>query len=98
MSSGDFILASPPTSQRERALWLQNVAGFILFEDVRGYAIEGIDPGLDESGRSAALKAIDDALYGLMMVIDGVNRRSSQFRISGSSSNQSAPHEEGNAS
>jgi hypothetical protein len=71
MSSSDFVLGPAPTGRR-RELWLQHAAGFILFEDVRGYAIENLDPTLDEAARAAALKAIDDTVYGLMMVIDGV--------------------------
>ena len=72
MSTGDLILGPIPASDRRRELWLQHAAGFILFRDVRGYAVEKLDPGLDEAARSAALKAIDDAVYGLMMVLDGV--------------------------
>jgi len=72
MSSSDFILGPLPTSQRRRELWLQHAAGFILLEDVRGYAIARLDPALDAAARAAALKAIDDSLYGLMLVIDGV--------------------------
>jgi len=45
----------------------------ILFEDVRAYALEQIDPKLPPDVRAAAEKSIDDAVYGLMMVIDGVN-------------------------
>jgi len=62
----------PPSTQRRRELWLQHAAGFVLFRDVRGYAVDQIDPDLSAESRAAALKAIDDALYGLMMVIDGV--------------------------
>ena len=72
MSSSDSVLGPPPTSQRHRELWLQHAAGFIFFEDVRAYASERLDPTLDETARMAALKAIDDAVYGLMMVLDGV--------------------------
>ena len=43
-----------------------------MFEDVRKYALERIDRSLDDAAQQAARKAIDDALYGLMMVIDGV--------------------------
>jgi hypothetical protein len=73
MSTSDFRLAPTPTSERERELWLQHAAGFILFEDVRAYAIARIDPKLDEVARDAARRAVDDALYGLMQVIDGVS-------------------------
>ena len=73
MSTSGFVLGLPPSSQRRRELWLQHAAGFILFEDVRNYAIERLDRALDATARAAALKAIDDAVYGLMMVIDGVS-------------------------
>ena len=72
MSTSDFDLALPPTDPRERELWLQHAAGFILFEDARQYARDQLDPGLDDAARQAAHKAIDDTMYGLMMVIDGV--------------------------
>ncbi len=51
---------------------MQHCAGFILFRDVRDYAIRAMDAGLSEDARAAAVKAIDDALYGMMMVADGV--------------------------
>jgi hypothetical protein len=51
---------------------MRHAAGFILFEDVRGYAISKIDPALSGAERNAAVKAIDDTMYGLMMVLDGV--------------------------
>jgi hypothetical protein len=35
-------------------------------------AISRIDPALSEPEHNAALKAIDDTMYGLMMVLDGV--------------------------
>lgn len=73
MSSSDFTLTSTPPSGRQRELWLQHAAGLIVFEDVRGYAIENLDLGLDETTRAIAIKAIDDAVYGLMMVFDGVS-------------------------
>lgn len=72
MTSSDYDLASPPPEGRGRDLWLQHAAGFILFEDVRGYALSRVDEALDVVAREAAHKAIDDALYGLMMTIDGV--------------------------
>jgi hypothetical protein len=73
MSSSAFTLGPRPDSERRRELWLQHAAGFILFEDVRGWALQRLDPNLDATARTAALKAIDDTVYGLMMVIDGVS-------------------------
>ncbi len=72
MSNNEPQLARAPDIPRERELWLQHVAGYIIFEDVRRYAVDRLDPAYSSSERSAALKAIDDAVYGLMMVIDGV--------------------------
>jgi hypothetical protein len=73
MATHDFALANPPKASRARGLWLEHVAGFILFEDVRRYALERVDPALPDAARAAAERAIDDALCGLMMVIDGVS-------------------------
>jgi len=72
MASDDFELAPPPESQRARELWLQHAAGFILFEDVRRYAADQIDPNLPAEVRAQAQRSIDDALYGIMMIADGV--------------------------
>ena len=72
MATWEKELAEPPADARGRELWLQHGIGLIVFEDVRGYALERIDPSLGEEARQAAVKAIDDAVYGLMMVIDGV--------------------------
>lgn len=65
-------LQPPPTDQRARELWLQHAAGYILTRDIRDYAIGQIDPDAPQEARQAAAKAADDALYGLMMLIDGV--------------------------
>jgi len=73
MGSEQFTLGLMPSDERERALWLQHAVGFIFFEDVRGYAISNIDPRLDVSARDAAVRAVNDAVYGLMMVLDGVS-------------------------
>ncbi len=66
------VLAPPPPAGRTRELWLQHAAGAILFADVRDYAWSRLDPKLDANAREAATRAIDDALYGVMMVADGV--------------------------
>ena len=73
MTTSDLVLADPPVNGRARELWLQHGVGLIVFHDVRGYAIKLIDPSLSDEARQAAIKAIDDAVYGLMMVIDGVS-------------------------
>jgi len=73
MASWKLELNHPPQEKRAFELWLQHAAGRILFEDVRGYAMERIDPNLTAEARAAVQKGIDDALYGLMMVIDGVS-------------------------
>jgi hypothetical protein len=72
MATWQHNLADPPTEPRARDLWLQHAAGFIIFEDVRRYAIERINPALEGEARAAAEKGIDDAVAGLMQVIDGV--------------------------
>jgi hypothetical protein len=72
MSSSDFVLGPVPAEERDRELWLQHAAGFIFFEDMRGYAAGRLDPTLDENARAAALKAIDDTVYGLTTILDGV--------------------------
>ena len=73
MATYEHELVDPPAQPRLHDLWLQHAAGFIIFEDVRRYAMEQIDPALTKEARAAAQKGIDDALYGLMMVIDGVS-------------------------
>lgn len=72
MATWQYELSNPPTEPRARELWLQHAAGFILFEDVRRYAMERIDLALPDDARAAVQQGIDDALYGLMMVIEGV--------------------------
>lgn len=73
MATHQRQLTRPPSDERELELWIQHAAGLILFEDVRNYAIEQLKDDLSSDARAAALKAIDDALYGMMMVIDGVS-------------------------
>lgn len=72
MASFDFNLSEPPSDSRQRELWLQHAIGFILFQDVRDYALQQIDASLKDDEKPAAIKAINDAVYGLMMVLDGV--------------------------
>ena len=72
MPTYNYQLAGPPESKRARELWLQHAVGFIVFEDIRRYALDNIDPQLSPEVRQVVQKGIDDAVYGLMMVIDGV--------------------------
>lgn len=72
MATWQHELVEAPTEPRARELWLQHAAGFIILEDVRRYAMERIDPALSDDVRAAIQKGIDDAVYGLMMVIEGV--------------------------
>jgi hypothetical protein len=84
MATHHYALTDPPNDQRGRELWLQHGAGFILFQDIRQYAIDRIPASYDALQREAAMKGIDDAVYGLMMVIDGVTGGLSneKFRLS----------------
>ena len=72
MATWQHELVDPPAEPRARELWLQHATGFILFQDVRRYAMERVDPALPEGVRAAVQKGVDDAVYGLMMVIEGV--------------------------
>jgi hypothetical protein len=72
MGTSGLVLAQVPEQERARELWLQHAAGKIIFEDIRGYALRKLDPALPNVARLAAIKAIDDTVYGLMMVADGV--------------------------
>jgi len=72
MATRQYELVDPPTEARARQLWLQHAAGFIVFEHMRRYAMERIDPALKGDARAAVKKGIDDAVYGLMMIMDGV--------------------------
>jgi hypothetical protein len=71
MATWQHELVGPPEEPRARELWLQHAAGFIVFEDIRRYAMERIAPEIKGEARAAVQKGIDDAVYGLMMVMDG---------------------------
>ena len=68
----NFKLTNPPVDDRSRELWLQHAAGFIIFQDMRNYAIKEIPTDTDEKTREKIISGIDDAIYGLMMIMDGV--------------------------
>jgi hypothetical protein len=65
-------LTDPPQPGRDRELWFNHAAGYLLMRDIRDYAISKIDPSLSAGEEAAARTAIDHAMYGLMMVLDGV--------------------------
>ena len=72
MTGSTFRLADPPTDPRRRELWLQHVAGRLIFDSVRDYALGQLPSTISEHERAIASDAIDHAVYGLMMLIDGV--------------------------
>ncbi len=84
MATYNLKLEKFPADARARELWLQHAAGLIIFEDVRKYAINQIDIALEEDTRAEVIKGIDNATYGLMMILDGVSGRleNSDFRVS----------------
>ncbi|MEJ5103859.1 MULTISPECIES: hypothetical protein [Chryseobacterium] len=65
-------LANPPSDKRDRELWMQHGVGYIVFENIRKYAIGNIPSEIDETLREAHLKAIDNTIYGMMMQMDGI--------------------------
>lgn len=65
-------LANPPSNERDRELWMQHGAGYIIFENIRKYAIDRLPAEIDENLREAHLKTIDNTIYGMMMQMDGI--------------------------
>jgi hypothetical protein len=66
-------LGPRPEEPRAAELWLQHAAGFVIFKDAWEYAVAKIPAGLSSEARTAALQAVDDAVYGMMMIADGVS-------------------------
>jgi hypothetical protein len=79
-----YKLTNPPNEERARELWLQHAAGFILFQDMRKYAIDRIPSNTDDNTKELIIKGIDDAIYGLMMIMDGVTGclKNDQYAVS----------------
>jgi hypothetical protein len=84
MATYQYELCEIPKDQRQRELWIQHAAGFIIFEDIRNEAINKIDKDIPMATRDTIIKSIDDAIYGMMSVIDGVtgSLRNENFEIS----------------
>ena len=68
-----LLLTDPPKDDRSKELWLQHAAGFIIFRDIRNYAIDRISANTDKEVNEQIIKGIDDSIYGLMMMMDGVS-------------------------
>lgn len=79
-----YKLTNPPNEARTRELWLQHAAGFVLFQDMRKYAIDRIPGDTDDNTKESIIKGIDDAVYGLMMIMDGVTGclKNDQYSVS----------------
>jgi|RhiMetdeSRZDD1v2_1073273.scaffolds.fasta_scaffold1366123_1 hypothetical protein len=73
MATVHLKLEEHPAEPRSRELWLQHAAGLIVFEDARQYAIDQMDITLDNEVKAEIIKGIDNAIYGLMMIFDGVS-------------------------
>lgn len=65
-------LEDPPEQQRQRDLWVQHAAGFIIMSDVRDRTLTELDADLSPEARAAAEAAIDSTIYNFMMIADGV--------------------------
>lgn len=69
----DHHLSTPPKNIETRELWMENAAGFIIMEDIMKYAISRIPDGTDQETRVKIKAGIEDAIYGLCMMMDGVS-------------------------
>ncbi len=73
MATYEYELGKVPEDLRSKELWLQHTAGLIYFEDARQFAIDKIDDSTDVPTRDKIIEGINNALYGIMMIIDGVS-------------------------
>lgn len=65
-------LHNPPEEERAKELWLQNALGLLIFENTREYAIERIPNHLSDGQKEIVINGINDAVYGMLMMLDGV--------------------------
>jgi len=79
-----YTLTKPPKDERSKELWLQHAAGFIIFQDMRKYAIDKIPGEIIDDIKQNIITGIDDAIYGLMMMMDGVTGTltNEEYRVS----------------
>ena len=61
-----------PEDPQERSLWMQEMTGLMLMSRVRESVINDLPDDLSDVARAAACKAVDDTLYSLMMLVDGI--------------------------
>ena len=61
-----------PEEPRERSLWVQHRTGLLLMTEVRQRVIDDLPADLSDETRAVACKAVDDTLYCLMMLVEGV--------------------------
>jgi hypothetical protein len=47
-----YTLTNPPIAERARELWLQHAAGFIIFENIKKYAIDQISGDTDHKTKN----------------------------------------------
>ena len=73
MSTHEYKLSAPPEDSRSKELWLQHTAGKIYFEDAREYAINQISDDIDPIVKEKIIEGINNTMYGLMMILDGVS-------------------------
>ena len=66
-------LSPPPKDKTDLDLWLQHAAGKLLLDATRERARSKLPADLSNEARTAALQAVDDAVYGLMQLLDGVS-------------------------
>ncbi len=66
-------LSPPPKDKTDLDLWLQHAAGKLLLDATRERARSKLPADLSDEARAAALQAVDDAVYGLMQLLDGVS-------------------------
>jgi hypothetical protein len=64
-----------PEDPRDRELEAENTFGMHLFMHVRDAALERIPAGLSAECRLAAARAIDDTIYQMLALLDGVPGR-----------------------
>lgn len=66
-------MAEPPRDSDALALWIQNAAGFLIFERIRAAGLATIATNASPDIVASVQLAVDATIYALMMQIDGVS-------------------------